>query len=141
MTFHATAERAYVCMGGGACPSCGSRDVERTGRQEVEGNQISQLISCDGCGASWKDVHTLTSVSDFESGLVKDIKAVIAALETIQQGAAALTAAYENSADRGWEEDFNNIQPAGVNGVLPSCAHEWMLEIGAWKEKWAELLK
>lgn len=43
------------------CPICGSDQTDSYfGNVDMEGPTVSQTRQCDDCGATWRDVYTLT---------------------------------------------------------------------------------
>jgi len=52
----------YVEAGGGHCPCCGCDDIHHSSFQ-VDGQQASRGTECLNCGANWKDIFQLQTVS------------------------------------------------------------------------------
>lgn len=57
------AREQYVKHAYGKCPYCGSRDIVGDSL-EVDGNQVTQPVSCSECERSWTDVYTLTGIDE-----------------------------------------------------------------------------
>lgn len=50
--------RAYVIDA--KCPACLSERICGTGEREHNGNETTQRVFCEDCGAEWNDVYKLT---------------------------------------------------------------------------------
>lgn len=59
--------RKYVENGGGACPFCGSGDIEGDS-YDYEAAQVWQVVHCLACGEEWTDVYELRRVEVWRSG-------------------------------------------------------------------------
>ena len=55
-------KRKYLEKSGGRCPFCESKNIT-SGRIEADGPVAWAEIECEGCGASWQDVWTLTDIT------------------------------------------------------------------------------
>lgn len=53
----------YVKRDCGRCPYCQSHDIVGDSL-EVDGNQVTQGVSCSECERSWTDVYTLTGIEE-----------------------------------------------------------------------------
>jgi DNA-directed RNA polymerase subunit M/transcription elongation factor TFIIS len=50
------------------CPACNSTNISRFyDTMEYDDNRASIDIECYDCGASWKDVYTITGYSNLET--------------------------------------------------------------------------
>lgn len=54
---------AYVTSEGAACPYCASKEIE-SDRLQADGDSACAVVQCDGCGKSWLDVFTLTTIEE-----------------------------------------------------------------------------
>lgn len=54
--------KKYLNGGGGACLFCGSWDVEGSS-WDMNGEQVSQDVTCLKCDKSWTDFYTLDCVA------------------------------------------------------------------------------
>lgn len=57
----------YLRTEGLLCPVCNSNDLE-TGSKNYDTRYHWQSIECQGCGATWDDVYTLTGMENFVRG-------------------------------------------------------------------------
>ncbi len=63
-TLTAARKRSYLRHGGG-CPYCRSESV--TGESvDIDGNAVSQEVSCQDCGRTWRDIYRLADVEEGE---------------------------------------------------------------------------
>jgi hypothetical protein len=51
--------KEYVARNGKVCPYCGKVDGPEGGPIEVENNEATQEVVCNGCNASWVDLFDL----------------------------------------------------------------------------------
>lgn len=58
---------AYAKLGGTRCPVCQGADLDGQSLT-VDAGQCTQAIVCNGCGAIWTDVYTLTGYEDLKEG-------------------------------------------------------------------------
>jgi hypothetical protein len=56
-------DKAYLNQGGNICPACQSDQTE-SGPIETDGAVVTQEVTCNNCGASWKDFYKLTGYID-----------------------------------------------------------------------------
>lgn len=55
----------YLQHGGSRCLFCKSADITSSS-YEADGDWVAFNVTCDECGATWQDIHTLTSVANLK---------------------------------------------------------------------------
>jgi transposase-like protein len=59
--------RYYVERYGQMCPACDSGSISGN-NINVDGDLVTQNVSCSDCLATWKDLYQLTGYADLEPG-------------------------------------------------------------------------
>ena len=60
------AQKAAYLQNSGACPYCGSEDIEGTGDRDYGNDEYYNRMGCQGCGKVWDDVYTLSRIEEVE---------------------------------------------------------------------------
>ena len=58
------AQKAAYLQNSGACPYCGSEDIEGTGDRDYGKNEHYDRIVCISCGRWWNNVYTLSGIEE-----------------------------------------------------------------------------
>jgi hypothetical protein len=57
--------KEYAERQGAVCPVCGSKNIV-AGNGETRSDIRTENIDCNGCGASWTDIFTLSGYDNLE---------------------------------------------------------------------------
>ena len=60
--------REYITGHGAPCFVCRAPYEISGGFVEIDNGRALQRVTCDACGASWRDIYTLTGVDEFKEG-------------------------------------------------------------------------
>jgi DNA-directed RNA polymerase subunit M/transcription elongation factor TFIIS len=59
-----TQKKTYLEARGAACPYCGSHDMSFNLPVVDDGTTIIQVVGCERCQATWREIYTMTDIDD-----------------------------------------------------------------------------